>query len=90
MRCAERDGPSGPLVFPATRGDGPMKGFRKLWNKILKLGEVASDVTPNVLRHSFVSLGADLGYSDITIGQSSATKAVRSHHVTCIPQILCF
>jgi integrase len=59
---------SGPLVFPATRGDGPMKGFRKLWNKILKLGEVASDVTPNVLRHSFVSLGADLGYSDITIG----------------------
>ena len=45
-----------------------MKGFRKLWNKILKLGEIATDVTPNVLRHSFISLGADLGYSDITIG----------------------
>ena len=59
---------SGPLVFPATRGDGPMKGFRKLWNRILKLGEMAADVTPNVLRHSFTSLGADLGYSDITIG----------------------
>jgi integrase len=59
---------SGPLVFPATRGDGPIKGFRKLWNKILKLGEMATDVTPNVLRHSFISLGADLGYSDITIG----------------------
>ena len=58
----------GPLVFPATRGDGPLKGFRKLWNKILKLGKVAGDVTPNVLRHSFTSLGADLGYSDITIG----------------------
>ena len=58
----------GPLVFPATRGDGPMKGFRKLWNKILKLSEIATDVTPNVLRHSFISLGADLGYSDITIG----------------------
>ena len=25
-------------------------------------------MTPNVLRHSFTSLGADLGYSDITIG----------------------
>jgi integrase len=49
-------------------GDGPMKGFRKLWNKILQLGEFAIDVTPNVLRHSFTSLGADLGYSDITIG----------------------
>jgi integrase len=59
---------TGPLVFPATRGDGPMKGFRKLWNKILQLGEFAIDVTPNVLRHSFTSLGADLGYSDITIG----------------------
>jgi integrase len=59
---------SGPLVFPATRGDGPMRGFRKLWNRILKFGELAADVTPNVLRHSFTSLGADLGYSDITIG----------------------
>ena len=64
-----RDVPrSGALVFPATRGDGPMKGFRKLWNRILQLGELAIDVTPNVLRHSFTSLGADLGYSDITIG----------------------
>ncbi len=59
---------SGSLVFPATRGDGPMKGFRKLWNRILKLGELPSDVTPNVLRHSFTSLGADIGYSDVTIG----------------------
>jgi integrase len=59
---------SDELVFPATRGDGSMKGFRKLWNRILKLGELAADVTPNVLRHSFTSLGADLGYSDITIG----------------------
>ena len=59
---------SGPLVFPATRGDGSMKGFRKLWNRILKPGGLAADVTPNVLRHSFTSLGADLGYSEITIG----------------------
>jgi integrase len=59
---------SSPLVFPATRGDGPMKGFRKLWNRIMKLGELPSDVTPNVLRHSFTSLGADMGYSDVTIG----------------------
>ena len=45
-----------------------MKGFRKLWNRILNLVELASDVTPNVLRHSFTSLGADIGYSDVTIG----------------------
>ena len=59
---------SSALVFPATRGDGPMMGFRKLWNRILKLSELASDVTPNVLRHSFTSLGADLGYTESTIG----------------------
>jgi integrase len=65
LRNASR---SGPLVFPATRGDGPMKGFRKLWNRIMKLGELPSDVTPNVLRHSFTSQGADIGYSDAAIG----------------------
>jgi integrase len=65
LRSAMR---SDSLVFPGTRGAGPMKGFRKLWNRILKLSELPSDVTPNVLRHSFTSLGADMGYSDVTIG----------------------
>lgn len=81
---------SGPLVFPATRGDGPMKGFRKLWNKILKLGEMASDVTPNVLRHSFISLGADLGYSDITIGATVGHKGrtITSRYVHSADSVL--
>jgi integrase len=39
---------AGELVFPATRGDGRMSGFRKLWNRIAKLGDLASDVTPHV------------------------------------------
>jgi integrase len=65
LRSAMR---SESLVFPGTRGAGPMKGFRKLWNRILRLCELPSDVTPNVLRHSFTSLGADMGYSDVTIG----------------------
>ena len=45
-----------------------MAGFRKLWNRIVRHGNLASDVTPNVLRHSFTSLGADLGYTEFTIG----------------------
>jgi integrase len=56
------------LVFPAARGNGRMIGFRKFWTRIIKLGELTPDVTPYVLRHSFTSLGADLGYSDSTIG----------------------
>jgi integrase len=59
---------SGKLVFPATRGDGHLAGFKKMWPRIMKLGGLPSDVTPNVLRHSFVSLADELGYSDATIG----------------------
>jgi integrase len=61
-RMSDRD-----LVFPATRGHGPMAGFRKLWAKIAALGELPPDVTPHTLRHSFASLAGDLGYSEPTI-----------------------
>jgi integrase len=56
------------LVFPATRGSGYLAGFKKMWPRIMTLGGLPRDVTPNVLRHSFVSLADDLGYSDATIG----------------------
>jgi integrase len=62
-----RDFAGGGRVFPATRGDGPMVGFKKFWPKIAKLGALPVDVTPHVLRHSFASLAADLGYSEPTI-----------------------
>ena len=32
------------------------------------IGDIADDVTPHVLRHSFASLGNDLGFTDATIG----------------------
>jgi integrase len=58
------------LVFPATRGntDVIMSGFKKMWKKIAELGKLSADVTPHTLRHSFTSLAADLGYSELTIG----------------------
>ena len=58
---------TGELVFPATRGDGRMSGFRKLWDRIAKLGHLPVDLTPHVLRHSYASLAGDLGYSEPTI-----------------------
>jgi integrase len=58
---------TGDLVFPASRRDGQMTGFPKLWARIAKLGALPDDVTPHVLRHSFASLAADLGYSEPTI-----------------------
>ena len=70
---------SADRVFPATRGDGPMVGFKKFWPKIAKLGELPGDITPHVLRHSFASLAADLGYSEPTI---AALVGHKGHTVT--------
>jgi integrase len=78
---------SGELVFPATRGTGDvvMSGFKKLWKRIAKLGGLPPDVTPHVLRHSFASLAADLGYSEPVIaalvghqGRSTTSRYVHS------------
>ena len=66
-------------AFPATRGDGPMVGFKKFWPKIAKLGELPPDITPHVLRHSFASLAGDLGYSEPTI---AALVGHKQHSVT--------
>jgi integrase len=57
----------GDLVFPATRGNGAMVSFPKLWIKIRKLSVLPTDVTAHTFRHSFASLAGDLGYSETTI-----------------------
>jgi integrase len=67
------------LVFPSTRGDGRMLGFPKLWARIAKLGELPADITPLVLRHSFASVAADLGYSEPTI---AALVGHKGHTIT--------
>src|SRR6516162_11680141 len=78
---------SGHLMFPATRGTGDvvMSGFKKLWKRIAKLGGLSPDVTPHVLRHSFASLAADLGYSEPVIaalighqGRSTTSRYLHS------------
>jgi integrase len=58
----------GALVFPASRGDGLMTGFKKFARRIVALAGLPADATPHTWRHSFVSLAADLGYSEPTIG----------------------
>ena len=74
-------------MFPATRGEGDviMSGFKKLWKRIAKLGGLPPDVTPHVLRHSFASLAADLGYSEPVIaalvghqGRSTTSRYLHS------------
>jgi integrase len=65
---ALRDLPrSGDFVFRAMRGGGLLKGFWAIFGRVTKLGGLPADVTAHVLRHSFASLAADLGFSEPTI-----------------------
>jgi integrase len=83
---------AGDRTFPATRGDGPMVGFKKFWPKIAKLGALPADITPHVLRHSFASLAADLGYSEPTIatlvGHQGHSITSRYMHVADAPLLV--
>lgn len=78
------------LVFPATRGDGRMAGFSKLWAKITKLGKLSSDVTPHTMRHSFASMAGDLGYSEPTIAAlvGHQGKTITSRYVHSADAVL--
>jgi integrase len=66
------------LVF-ASRSDEVIGGYRKMLLKIAKLGDLPADITPHVLRHSFASLAADLGYNEPTIASLLGHKA---HSIT--------
>jgi integrase len=73
-------------VFPASRGDAEtILHFKKFWPRIAKLGGLPADITPHVLRHSFTSIAADLGYSEPAIaalvghkGRSVTSRYVHS------------
>lgn len=67
------------LVFPPSRGDGTMTGFRKSWLRVAALAELPDDISPHTLRHSFASEGGDLGKSEATIG---ALLGHKQHSIT--------
>jgi integrase len=91
LRATQKQGTSfGALVFPATRGDQPMHGFPKFWAAIAALGNLPTDVTPHVLRHSFASIAADLGLSEPTIGALIGHKgqSITSHYIHSADAVL--
>ena len=80
----------GKLVFPASKGsDKVMSGFNKVWLRLAAKADLPSDVTPHILRHSFASVAADLGYSELTIaallGHRKASITSRyAHHADAV------
>jgi integrase len=69
----------GDVVFVSRSGETPIVGYRKMWLRIAKLGDLPADITPHVLRHSFASLAADLGYNEPTIASLLGHK---THSIT--------
>jgi len=56
------------FVFPSDRlEDRAYAGIKRFYRGVFKAAGF-EDVTPHVLRHSFASVGADMGFSDSTIG----------------------
>jgi len=44
-----------------------MDGFKGFARRIFALGSLPRDITPHILRHSFASVAADLGLSELAI-----------------------
>jgi integrase len=65
-------------VFPVRSGRA-IVGYRKMWLKLANVGGLPADITPHVLRHSFASVAADLGYNESTIASLIGHK---THSVT--------
>jgi integrase len=80
----------GDLVFPSSAGSGkPMRGFRRIWLRIAARAQLPSDVTPHVLRHSFASIAADLGLSELTIAallghRKASITSKYAHHADTV------
>ena len=80
----------GELVFPASIGaDKLMRGFHKVWLRVAKRAKLPPDVTPHTLRHSFASVAADLGYSELTIAsllghKKASVTSKYAHHADAV------
>jgi hypothetical protein len=61
-----RTSDAGTYFFPGQGDDNAFGSFPNHWEKIFADTALA-DITPHVLRHSFASVGNDLGFTEATI-----------------------
>jgi len=71
-----------PFVFPADWGDGHFIGVVRVLDRICARARLEG-VTPHVLRHTFASLAAELGFSELTIAGllGHASRGVTQRYV---------
>lgn len=53
-------------IFPAARGDGHFVGIARVLEDLCDRANLV-DVTPHTLRHTFASVAAEIGFSELTI-----------------------
>jgi integrase len=77
-------------MIASRSGETPIVGYRKMWLRIAKLGDLPADITPHVLRHSFASLAADLGFDEPTIATllGHKTHSITSRYVHSADAVL--
>lgn len=64
MQQPRRD--DSPFVFPADWGDGHFIGVVRVLDRVCARAGLEG-ITPHVLRHTFASMAAELGFSELTI-----------------------
>ena len=73
-----------PWIFPAVKGDGHFIGAPRVFKRLCHAAEL-KDVTIHTLRHSFASIAAELGYSELIIsgllGHRGSSVTARYAHV---------
>ena len=71
-----------PYVFPADWGEGHFVGVVRVLDRVCARAGLA-DVTPHTLRHTFASVAADLGFSELTIAAllGHAARGVTQRYV---------
>ena len=77
-------------VFPSSIDpEKLMGGFQNTWRRVASKAALPRDLSPHVFRHSFASIAADLGYSELTIAtllghkQRSITSKY-AHHADAV------
>jgi len=79
-----------PFAFPSPRGNGPYRGLRNAFRRIVASKPELAGITPHTLRHTFASVAAELGLTELTIGAliGHRTGTVTSRYVHQLDAVL--